>query len=57
VGFILTDLTWWSKNSGRFYYQPDTSEQWIKEGKNAMKWPRMGRKPAIDTRDAGFALS
>jgi len=41
VGFIVTDLTWWSKNAVGFYNQRGTAEQWIKEGKNAVKWTRL----------------
>ena len=41
VGFIVTNL---SRPSGRvvaFYNQRGTAEQWIKEGKNAIKWTRL----------------
>ena len=41
VGFIVTNLTWWSKNVVGFYNQRGTAEQWIKEGKNAIKWTRL----------------
>jgi len=41
VGFIVTNLTWWSKNVVGFYNQRGTAEQWIKEGKNAVKWTRL----------------
>ncbi len=30
VGFIVTTLTWWSKNVVGFYNQRGTAEQWIK---------------------------
>ena len=41
VGFIVTNLTRWSKNVVGFYNQRGTAEQWIKEGKNAVKWTRL----------------
>ena len=41
VGFIVTNLTWWSKNAVGFYDQRGMAEQWIKEGKNAVKWTRL----------------
>jgi len=41
VDFIVTDLTWWSKNVVGFYNQRGTAEQWIKEGKYAVKWTRL----------------
>jgi hypothetical protein len=40
-GFIVTNLRWWSKNVVGFYNQRGTAEQWIKEGKNALKWTRL----------------
>jgi len=33
--------TWWSKNVVGFYNQLGTAEQWIKEGKHAIKWTRL----------------
>jgi hypothetical protein len=41
VGFIVTNLSWWSKNVVGFYNGRGTAEQWIKEGKNAVKWTRL----------------
>jgi hypothetical protein len=41
VGFIVTDLTWRSKRVVRFYNRRGTAEQWIKEGKNAVKWTKL----------------
>jgi hypothetical protein len=41
VGFIVTNLSWWSRNVVGFYNQRGTAEQWIKEGKNAVKWTRL----------------
>jgi len=41
VGFIVTNLTWWSRSVVEFYNKRGTAEQWIKEGKNAVKWTRL----------------
>ena len=41
VGFIVTNLRHASKNVVAFYNQRGTCEQWIKEGKNAIKWTRL----------------
>jgi hypothetical protein len=41
VGFIVTNLRHASKNVVRFYNQRGTAEQWIKEGKGAIKWTRL----------------
>ncbi|NNM99490.1 MAG: IS1380 family transposase [Candidatus Eremiobacteraeota bacterium] len=41
VGFIITNLSSSSKNIVRFYNQRGTCEQWIKEGKGAIKWTRL----------------
>jgi hypothetical protein len=41
VGFIVTNLTWQSKRVVRFYNGRGTAEQWIKEGKNAVKWTKL----------------
>ena len=41
VGFIVTNLSWRSKNVVKFYNGRGTSEQWIKEGKNAVKWTKL----------------
>jgi hypothetical protein len=38
VGFLVTNLKWRSKRVVRFYNARGTAEQWIKEGKNAVKW-------------------
>jgi hypothetical protein len=37
VGFIVTNLKWSTKRVIRFYNRRGTAEQWIKEGKNAVK--------------------
>jgi hypothetical protein len=41
VGFIVTNLKWRSKQVVRFYNWRGTAEQWIKEGKNAVKWTKL----------------
>jgi hypothetical protein len=41
VGFIVTNLTGWSRKVVHFYNQRGTAEQWIREGKYAVKWSRL----------------
>ena len=41
IGFIVTNLSRPAKRVVRFYNQRGTAEQWIKEGKNAVKWTRL----------------
>jgi hypothetical protein len=41
VGFLVTNLTWRSKTLVRFDNRRGTAEQWIKEGKNAVKWTKL----------------
>jgi hypothetical protein len=41
VGFIVTNLKWRSKQVVRFYNGRGTAEQWIKEGKNAVRWTKL----------------
>ena len=41
VGFIITNLCRPAKRVVGFYNQRGTAEQWIKEGKNAIKWTRL----------------
>jgi hypothetical protein len=41
VGFIVTKLKWRTKRVVRFYNKHGTVEQWIKEGKNAVKWTKL----------------
>lgn len=41
VGFIVTNMTGWSKKVVKFYNGRGTAEQWIKEGKYAVKWTRL----------------
>ena len=62
VGFIvtnLTNLTKHSKNLVKFYNGRGTAEQWIKEGKNAVKWTKLSCRTFKDnqTRLQLFALA
>jgi len=41
VGFIVTNMTGSARRVTRFYNQRGTAEQWIKEGKNAVRWTRL----------------
>jgi len=41
VGFIVTSLQTWPEAVVEFYNQRGTAEQWIKEGKYALKWTRL----------------
>ena len=41
VGFIVTNLRRSSRKVVKFYNGRGTAEQWIKEGKNALKWTRL----------------
>jgi hypothetical protein len=41
VGFIVTNMTRPAERVVAFYNKRGTAEQWIKEGKNAMKWTRL----------------
>lgn len=48
VGFIVTNLRWSEKSVIRFYNHRGTAEQWIKEGKNTVKWTRLSCHDFID---------
>jgi len=41
VGFVVTNLSGPAENVVAFYNQRGTTEQWIKEGKGAIKWTRL----------------
>jgi hypothetical protein len=41
VGFIVTNMTSRSRTVVHFYNQRGTAEQWIREGKYAVKWTRL----------------
>jgi Transposase DDE domain group 1 len=59
VGFIVTNLTKHSQNVVKFYNGRGTAEQWIKEGKNAVKWTKLSCRTFKDnqTRLQLFALA
>jgi hypothetical protein len=59
VGFIVTNLAQHSKNVVKFYNGRGTAEQWIKEGKNAVKWTKLSCRTFKDnqTRLQLFALA
>jgi len=59
VGFLVTNLKWHSKKVVRFYNRRGTAEQWIKEGKNAVKWTKLSCRRFKDnaTRLQLFALA
>jgi len=48
VGFIVTNLKWSTKRVVRFYNRRGTAEQWIKEGKNAVKWTKLSCRRFMD---------
>ena len=41
VGFLVTNLHWKAKKVVKFYNQRGTAEQYIKEGKNAVRWTKL----------------
>jgi len=59
VGFIVTNLSIADKRVVRSYNQRGTAEQWIKEGKHALKWTRLSchRFDANQVRLQLFALA
>jgi hypothetical protein len=59
VGFIVTNLNKHSKNVVKFYNGRGTAEQWIKEGKFAVKWTKLSCRTFKDnqTRLQLFALA
>jgi hypothetical protein len=48
VNFIITNLRWKSSNVVKFYNKRGTAEQWIKEGKYALKWTRLSCHDFVD---------
>jgi hypothetical protein len=48
IGFIVTNLRWKHSNVVKFYNQRGTAEQWIKEGKYALKWTQLSCHDFID---------
>jgi len=55
VGFIVTNLSRPAKRVVRFYNQRGPAEQWIKEGKNALKWTRLSCHDCVDNKRRRFA--
>ncbi len=48
VGFIVTNLSRSDDKVVKFYNGRGTAEQWIKEGKNAVKWTRLSCHDFVD---------
>ena len=48
VGFIVTDLSRTPEAVVKFYNGRGAAEQWIKEGKNAVKWTRLSCHCFVD---------
>jgi hypothetical protein len=48
VGFIVTNLDRHVRNVVRFYNGRGTAEQWINEGKYALKWTRLSCRRFVD---------
>ncbi len=48
VGFIVTNLSRSAEGVVKFYNGRGTAEQWIKEGKNAVKWTRLSCHGFVD---------
>ena len=48
IGFIVTNLSRPAKRVVRFYNRRGTAEQWIKEGKNAIRWTRLSCHDFVD---------
>ncbi|MCY2928862.1 MAG: IS1380 family transposase [Planctomycetota bacterium] len=48
VGFIVTNLRRSARQVVKFYNGRGTAEQWIKEGKNAVKWTRLSCHDFVD---------
>jgi hypothetical protein len=59
VGFIVTNLKWRSQKVVRFYNRRGRAGQWIKEGKNAVRWTKRSCRRFEDnqTRLQLFALA
>ena len=48
VGFIVTNLRRSDEGLVKFYKGRGTAEQWIKEGKNAVKWTQLACHDFVD---------
>src|SRR5215831_12544903 len=55
VGFIVTNMSRPAKRVVAFYNKRGTCEQWIKEGKGAIKWTRLSCRTFAETR-CGFSF-
>ena len=44
----MTNLSWQCKRVVRYYNQRGTAEQWIREGKNAVKWTKLSCHDFVD---------
>ena len=51
ISFIVTNLSRTAKRVVRFYNQRGTAEQWIKEGKNAVRWTRLSCHDFVDNQE------
>jgi hypothetical protein len=47
VCFIVANLTRPAERVGAFYNRRNTSEQWIGEGKGAIRWTRLSRRSFV----------
>ncbi len=47
VGFVVTNLSQPAERVVAFYNRRGTAEQWIREGKNAMKWTRLSCRSMV----------
>jgi Transposase DDE domain group 1 len=56
VGFIVTNLARPAERVVAFYNQRGTCEQFIKEGKGAIKWTRLSAAPSLPTRCASSSM-
>jgi hypothetical protein len=48
LGFIVTNLTRPAERLVRFYNGRGTAEQWIREGKQALRWTRLSCRAFLD---------
>jgi hypothetical protein len=54
--FIVTNLKWRAKKVVRFYNRRGTAEQWLKEGKNAVKWTKLSCRRFKDKTHAKYVV-
>jgi hypothetical protein len=48
VAFLVTNLTRPAERISNFYNGRGTAEQWIKEGKQALRWTRLSCRAFLD---------